>query len=138
MSEKLKSPFELFGVECGKGWHPIVKEVLDYITEYNKDKKEDDKIVIRQIKEKFGQLRIYVYNSTKELERLIDSAERKAAMTCELCGSQEKVGQTYGGWITTCCENCVKEMAKKRGFNYHWKIMRFYNVESNGKMIQIN
>lgn len=50
-----KWPFELFGVECGEGWYPLIKPIFEYIEEYNKNKeKEEDKMKVLQCKEKFA------------------------------------------------------------------------------------
>ena len=72
MEEKLLSPYELFGVECGEGWHELLKPVFDYIENYNKDKSDENKIIVEQVKEKFGTLRFYCSFYTDELEKLIE------------------------------------------------------------------
>ena len=32
----LKTPWELFGVECGEGWFSLIEPILQYIQSYNK------------------------------------------------------------------------------------------------------
>ena len=126
----MKTSYESFGIECGKGWHDEIKVVIDYIENYNKDKNDDKKICILQIKEKFGGLRIYCNFYTNELESLIRNAEQNCEHICELCGSKENIGKTLG-WITTCCKDCVKKMSEQRTFQtYKWKP---YNCDSNIK-----
>ena len=46
--EDLKTPWELFGVECGEGWFPLIEPILQYIQSYNKDKAEEYQIVVYQ------------------------------------------------------------------------------------------
>ena len=104
--QKPQEPYELFGIECGKGWNKLIIPILDYIDLYNSG--HDDKIEILQIKEKFGGLRIYTSFSTPELDQLIDDAEEQSFKTCEYCGSTENVSQTTG-WIKTLCSKCMKE-----------------------------
>ena len=130
----LKEPFELFGIECSKGWVGIIEPILTYIKEYNIGKEKDEQIEIHQIKEKFGTLRVYTSFETKELSDLILEAEYQSTRTCELCGSQKNVGHTVGGWITTCCEKCVTEMSKKRNAPYKWKPN---NCDTNIKWYEI-
>lgn len=126
----METNFEMFGYEFGDGWLPIMKPIESYIEEYNKDKNEEDKIIIEQAKEKFGGLRVYCNFVTDELRELIEQAEKEASETCELCGSKENVGYTLG-WITTCCENCVRNMAQKRQHHlYRWKP---FNCDTNIK-----
>ena len=112
-TEKIKTCWDLFGIECGKGWYELLKPLFEYIENYNKNKKDDEKIIIKQVKEKFGTLRFYTSFETDELSELISNAEDESSKTCELCGSKEHVGHTFG-WITTCCEECAKKMAKNK------------------------
>lgn len=104
--QKPQEPYELFGIECGKGWNKLIIPILDYIDLYNSG--HDDKIEILQIKEKFGGLIIYTSFSTPELDQLIDDAEEQSFKTCEYCGSTENVSQTTG-WIKTLCRKCMRE-----------------------------
>lgn len=104
--QKPQEPYELFGIECGKGWNKLIIPILDYIDLYNSG--HDYKIEILQIKEKFGGLRIYTSFSTPELDQLIDDAEEQSFKTCEYCGSTENVSQTTG-WIKTLCRKCMRE-----------------------------
>ena len=95
--------------ECGKGWYPLLEPIYDFVMWYNSTHSEP--IEFRQIKEKFGGLRVYVNFHIKELDELIDKAERKSFSVCEKCGSEENVttkpNRPYG-WILTLCDNCRK------------------------------
>ena len=113
-------PYELFGIECEKGWFKLLEPIFDYIKEYNKDKDDEHKIEITQIKEKWGTLRVYVNFGTDELFKLIDEAEDKSELICEFCGSEENVGSTKTGWISTICLDCVKKQAKQTNFPKVW------------------
>lgn len=112
-------PFQLFGIECEKGWYPLIQPIIDYIDKFNEGKPDEEKIYVHQIKEKYGTLRIYVSYGTEELFKMIDEAEEESAHTCEFCGSKENVGQTTG-WVITLCHECVKELAKERGYSQYW------------------
>jgi hypothetical protein len=87
-----------FGCECGDGWYDILRDLCLKI------KDTDTKFV--QIKEKFGTLRVYVWNATDEVYAEIDKAEALSAKTCEQCGAP---GVTRGGgWIQTLCDTCAR------------------------------
>ena len=120
-TEYIPTPYELFGVECGDGWKCLIDPIFEYIKNYNEDKKEEDKIIIFQIKEKFGGLRFYVDNGNEELHNMIDKAEEESYKVCEFCGSKEDVGQTANGWITTLCHNCVKELTQEKEVPICWR-----------------
>lgn len=105
---KPEEPYDLYGIECGKGWNKLITPILDYIDIYNSGQKDEDKIQVYQIKEKFGGLRIYVSYTTPELEKMIKEAEDQSYKVCEYCGSTDNVQQTKTGWIKTLCEKCRK------------------------------
>lgn len=114
-------PFELFGIECGKGWHELLKPIFAYIEEYNKNKTEEERLVPCQIKEKFAELRVYMNFYTPELEKLIEEAEKEAENTCELCGSKKDVGMACEGWLTVECHDCMKKWCKENERPHRWR-----------------
>lgn len=93
-----------FGVD--KGWQPIVNDILMKLVVL------EPNIEIHQIKEKFGDLRIYYgyepagADTYKRVEALIDAAEHKASVTCEHCGSTEGVERRGPQWVKTYCQGC--------------------------------
>ena len=113
-------PYELFGVECGKGWYKLLDPIFEYIENYNKDKDENEQITIHQIKEKWGLLVVYPNFATDELFKLIDEAEDKSQYICEFCGSEENVGCRETGWISTMCLDCLKKEVNERGYPQTW------------------
>ena len=133
-NREINTPYELFGIECGKGWMSLIQPILDYIKEYNAKVSTDEKIEILQIKEKMGTLRIYLDNAPEELLKMVDDAERDSGNICELCGSRENVGKT-SGYIMTMCYECVRKKVKdgQRGY-ISWKP----NGEKEWKMITDN
>jgi len=116
--------------ECGSGWDKIIEPLIDYVEKYNqKVEKEEDKIKIVQIKEKFGGLRFYTHNEPEELRELVSKAEDESYKTCELCGSTDDVGQTADGWILTCCRKCIEKIVKARKANRKWRSLKKKKVE---------
>ena len=80
----------------GKGWAPLVNRVFDKL----ETTKGSIKIV--QVKEKYAGLRIYTDYSNKELDAVINQAERQSLTMCEECG---KPGKIRGkGWYYTSCD----------------------------------
>ena len=55
-----------------------------------------------QVKEKFGELRLYMCFATDKMYNIIDNATRKSCTICEVCGES---GETRFdiGWDTTLC-----------------------------------
>lgn len=95
-------PFVMFGFEVGSGWFPIIYEACKKLAIIQKD--TGVTIQIRQVKEKFGGLRLYL-SGPEEAFDIEDEAEEKSMTTCEACGDPGK--QHNHGWITTLCEECA-------------------------------
>ncbi len=103
---KLYAPFELFGVEVGKGWRPLVEPIYNRIQELNAQGAE---IEISQIKEKFGELCIYVHNAPDEIRDMIDFAVEKSHHVCEHCGKPAEWIISTNDWYFTLCPDCLRE-----------------------------
>jgi hypothetical protein len=111
---------ELVGYECDLGWIPIIETALSTIDGYLESKHRNDPdaghIVLDQVKEKFGTLRIYYTDYSKSPEYIsgvFDFAEMMSHTICEKCG---KPGSTRHdlSWIQTLCEDhYLTALAKK-------------------------
>jgi len=103
-----------FGFECGEGWYPIIEEAFDKIEEtIEKMPKKEKKIFkqsfeILQVKEKLGGLRININMHTDEINKIIQDAEEKASITCEICGNPGKM-RDINHWYSTNCDDCYNK-----------------------------
>ena len=84
----------------------LKKHIFQKIT--NIEDYQFDGIVLAQVKEKFGTLRVYINGCPNEIfeevHQHIGVAEIKSGETCETCG---KPGKRIGdGWVRTICEKC--------------------------------
>lgn len=141
--EKLKSPFELFGVECGKGWHKFILPVFEFIEKYNNEHEGESRIIVDQVKEKWGYLEIYVSfenvpdDVVKETYRLIGVARKEASETCEFCGSKENVGYVLNNWNLTICEDCLHKRLKDREEWFGTEQSSIWKRLSDGKKFDV-
>lgn len=101
-------PFSMFGIECGKGWYPILNQLFACINNHlrwvNRNKSEEAKLVftLTQVKEKYGTLRFYYDGGDAVIDGMERMAEAMSAVTCETCGNPGKMrGNT---WFYTACE----------------------------------
>ena len=113
LNEEPKYPFELFGIECGEGWKHLYEPILEYIVKFNEEHK-DNPIEVHQIKEKFGELRVYLSYYTDELSKMIDNAEEESEKTCEICGKHINGPIVEHNWIYPMCDECYNEMDERR------------------------
>jgi hypothetical protein len=79
------------------GWHGLVNKVFDKLESI-----KNIIIVIDQVKEKYGGLRIYSSPMHEEFDRFILGLETESYKICETCG---EVGALRGGgWYKTLCD----------------------------------
>jgi len=99
----------VFGLECGNGWFDLIYDLCKEITELDKE----GKVLVHQVKEKFGGLRFYIGIGTDEVFDAIHKAEEKSYKICEACGKEGKT--RGGGWIYTLCDECnrLKDEGKR-------------------------
>jgi len=85
-----------------QGWLDLVDELM---TEMKKDVLPDN-FEVSQVKEKFGGLRFYCSNVSKNGWDIIRKYEEKSYTICEKCGNPGTPNTV--GWIKTLCPICRK------------------------------
>jgi hypothetical protein len=82
---------------------------------------EENRVKFFQIKEKFGELRIYLSSCLPhmemDIEKAIAKAEARAGLTCIKCGcvgnsDGSRIKYTTKGWTALLCDRCLKEKEK--------------------------
>jgi hypothetical protein len=87
--------------EVGDGWYQLL---LDTFTEVNNINHNTYTII--QIKEKFGMLEIYGFNSNKQIDQIIAKARVDSKFICEVCGKPGHF-MSRNGWQMTRCPDCI-------------------------------
>lgn len=85
--------------QCPEGWQGRVKKFLTTCP-------PDTKIL--QIKEKFGQLRLYI-QGTPEAYQLANATERECDSLCQACGEPGVLCTRPTNWISTYCPTCMEK-----------------------------
>ena len=106
----LQSNLMAFGWQCGKGWYPLIEELIDKLQMI--ENKQHIGLEITEIKEKYGGLRVYTNIGTDEIWDLIDGYERKSFTICEQCGKPGSLRNNHG-WFTTLCDKRQKKMSEE-------------------------
>ena len=103
-----------------EGWAPLVEELFDAI-EALLDDGQAMRLEIRQIKEKFGSLRVYTQLHPspgsdelseadvalhRQVMRLVQAAEKRSSLLCDACGAPSEL-RSLAGWMTTRCDRCL-------------------------------
>jgi hypothetical protein len=106
-------------IECNDGWYNILDVLCSNIQQHVKhislnldtEEKESAQFTAEQVKEKFGGLRFYGYNSDAEIQAMIAVAESLSVRTCEYCG--DKATTVTKGWIKNLCDKCSIKRREK-------------------------
>jgi hypothetical protein len=98
-------PFPMFGFEVGKGWAGLLTKLFDEAAAIVRPTGE--KLVIGQIKEKFGTLRFYwsgrFDRETSDcIDEAVDLAEFRSGATCEECGARGSMWNAHGWYAVRC------------------------------------
>jgi hypothetical protein len=93
--------------ECGDGWRGVIAELADRLEAYASESKLDGLVVV-QVKEKFGSLRVYFRGPIPAKVRdWVSTAEHQSARTCELCAAPASLrARPEGGHVRTLCAVC--------------------------------
>ena len=90
--------------EVPTGWHDLVKNTHERIIQV------DPEYQIRQIKEKFGNLRYYYEASRShaipEIDKIIRTAEVVSSVICQDCGTVGGKMRVIRHWYQTLCDAC--------------------------------
>lgn len=92
-------------IDIPQGWQTLIWTLARFIKNRAKSKNLDTKIV--QIKEKFGELRIYVDGSDEYIDGLVDMACSVSQSLCIECGKVSEI-RSDKGWMTNICNDCRK------------------------------
>lgn len=109
---RLVRPGFLF--ECHEGWVSIVDRYFEVV---DREIPEDGVYDLRQVKEKWGTLRIYdsSYGETLSSVRAVTDAHRlveaRSLHTCEYCGNRGRYRDRFGYKTVTCDEHAFQNGA---------------------------
>ena len=115
-------------ITVGPGWWPLVQEYCQQSQTILREHGEIGKWFVRQIKEKFGELRIYVRPAARggldigppqptPVQELLSDLRRqiveRANQTCEECGGPGEL-RVLNGWYRTCCNRHFREWQQRK------------------------
>ena len=92
-----------FGFACDDGWFLIITNLLATF-QIDADEGRFPPPVIHQVKQKYGQLRIFLANPTSETITRTEEARFRSMVTCERCGAPGLL-RWFEGVRTLCDEH---------------------------------
>lgn len=116
--DRWEEPFSVRnGFESGPGWAKLVKGLAEWLEPRARELKlagasDRDIPRVRQIKEKFGELRCSVQmpeSLRDDWRRELEAVERRSTETCEVCGAPGRLKRER--WWRTRCDWCENQEA---------------------------
>lgn len=86
-------------LSVGRGWYGLLEELAGRFAALEP---KAGKINVMQIKEKFGELRVYVGNNDPRVGGVIREFEERANKTCERCGNPGELSVRRYFYLTLC------------------------------------
>lgn len=102
----------IFGVDTGDGWFDLVYNLCKNIQEWCDKNDQAKQVKFTQIKEKWGELRVYCEGYPDEIDEMIAQAAKESITICQNCGSKNNIKITTG-WVTYLCKDCYTEWEKR-------------------------
>ncbi len=108
----------LISSDVGPGWMAPVEAALAHLEAIAVDRVNNGKKPpkVAQIKEKFGELRLYVDvgedEDWDEVQKIVSEAEEACSGLCEECGKPGTL-RAYGWWKTACDDHARKRNDQK-------------------------
>ena len=101
------------GLLIERGWVSLVVEVCERLAALTPPSKRDVHQIV-QIKEKWGELRIYLTTCNTKMRRDLMSARRRSVLICEICGRPGKLMTGPGHYGTAVQTVCAKHVIVRR------------------------
>ena len=98
------------GCEFADGWYRLLERLCEEL-----EPVAPLEFRFTQVKEKFGQMRVYTSGGNEETERLIEKALEESLRVCEVCGATEGVTTEWKRWLRSLCPSCGDAQDRGRG-----------------------
>ncbi|SRR6266508_2612229 len=93
-------------IGCFRGWQPILTRLFEGLetTIGRQPAAVRRGFKIREIRQKFGTLTVYLSNvPTPEVQAILDEAQAAAMVACEVCGAPGRLAERRG-WVSVKCD----------------------------------
>lgn len=74
-----------WGCQCGDGWFTLLNTLCERL-QWWCDVYDWPQVELRQVKEKFGELRVHLQGASPEQRGMVEMARALSARVCDTCG----------------------------------------------------
>ncbi|RIT59386.1 hypothetical protein D2E95_09350 [Mycobacteroides abscessus] len=85
------------------GWTSVLHELAESLGHV------DPTVEVETVRQKYGELRVYLRSSTPATDALLREAAEKSRTTCEQCGRPGALHMSQTRWYRTFCAECAEE-----------------------------
>jgi len=100
-------------LDTGAGWYQLIYDLFYDIDQHLRTKDKHGFSVI-QVKEKFGELRVYSTGYDDKILNLITEACDKSSQICDICGEKGQI-QVISHVMQTVCDMHYLKLSKSNG-----------------------
>ena len=96
---------ESIGIACFKGWQPILTRLFERLEATIEQQPAAVRrgFKVKEIKQKFGTLTVYLSKAPPEVQAVLDEAHAASMVTCEVCGAPGRLADRRG-WTSVKCD----------------------------------
>jgi len=84
-------------LSVSEGWHFLIHKIFDRL-----ESETDKHIIVDQVKEKWGVLRVYTSPMDEDVDNFIISVQSESYKICEECGKVGKLSVKNGRYKVVC------------------------------------
>lgn len=101
------------GVQCQDGWYHLLLNLCK-VLQHELDTYPEPEFRFEQLKEKFGDLRVYHSGTgNARIQQLLDRARAESRTTCELCGVIAARIKNSSGRLQCLCSTCERRTPRR-------------------------
>ena len=118
------------------GWFDAFGEMMcEELDALIKQKNLADEFRFDQIKEKYGELRLYAHPYDQDIEDVLDKYSLLSGNICINCGEPDVPMLTLNGWVEPYCKNCYTKIVSRRR-NSNTKAFEEMLTDDNHRMAE--
>ena len=98
--------FQPLSLCIGNGWYDLMMDLVNKVESHIVENNVE--FMLTDIKSKFGGLRFYYVGGDDIIDAMVEEAEARSIVTCEICGAPGE--SRWDGWVETLCDHHFKEV----------------------------
>ena len=107
------SNYTRYQLDCGDGWFQLLWDLFTEIESLYQSRDTEIQLTIRQVKQKFGSLTVYIQYGLPEVYEIVNRYQKLSETVCEGCAIESSI-QQRNYYFSTLCDPCYKIKLQSR------------------------